>query len=67
MENLKQGTRVAFNVQGIDGRGTIVGLATNGQPIIGKMYIIEPDEKISNEEYDYTHFVAWEYQLRIIS
>lgn len=67
MENLKQGTRVEFEVQNIKGTGTIVGVATSGQPIIGKMYIIEPDEKLSNDVYDYTHFVSWECQFKVIS
>jgi hypothetical protein len=63
MENLKQGTRVEFDIQSFKGKGTIVGVATIGQPIIGKSYIIEPDEKV----YDYTHFVAWECQFKVIS
>jgi len=61
---LKQGTRVEFNVQGISGEGTVVGVANNGSPIIGKTYIIEPDEPISNEAYDYSHFVAFESELK---
>ena len=66
MENLKQGTRVEFDVQSFKGKGTIVGVATNGQPIIGKSYIIEPDEKLKSESYDYSHFVAWECQFKVI-
>jgi hypothetical protein len=67
MENLKQGTKVKFDIQTLKGEGIIVGLAANDQPIIGKMYIIEPDEKITNEVYNYTHFAAWECQFKIIS
>ncbi len=67
MENLKQGTRVKFDVQTFKGMGTIVGVATTGQPIIGKMYIIEPDEKLQSDVYDYTHFVACEFQFKVIS
>lgn len=68
MKNLVQGTRIQFEIHpDFKGKGTIVGVATNGQPIIGKMYIIEPDDKISNEVYDYTHFVAWESQFRVIN
>ncbi len=66
MENLKQGTRVEFDVQSLKGKGTIVGIATNGHPIIGKSYIIEPDEKLS-DVYDYSHFVAWECDFTVIS
>ncbi len=65
-KNLEQGTRVEFDVQSFKGKGTIVGVATNGQPIIGKCYIIEPDEKLKSEVYDYTHFVAWEGQFKVL-
>lgn len=63
---LKQGTRIEFTVQTLKGNGTIVGLASNGQPIIGEGYIIEPDEKLDSEVYPYTHFVAWRCDLRLI-
>lgn len=68
MEDLKQGTRVEFQLDGADlrGTGTIVGKATNGQPILGSCYIIEPDESIKSEVYDYSHFVAWSFQLKLI-
>jgi hypothetical protein len=64
--DLKQGTRVEFDIQFHKGKGTIVGVATNGSPIIGKSYIIEPDEKLKSDVYDYTHFVAWETQFVVI-
>lgn len=67
MEDLKQGTRIEFDVQSFKGKGTIVGVATSGQPIIGKSYIIEPDEKLKSDVYDYTHFVAWECQFTVIN
>jgi hypothetical protein len=67
MENLKQGTRVEFDVQTFKGYGTIVGIAINGAAIIGKAYIIHPDEKLQSEVYDYTHFVAFESQFKVIS
>lgn len=67
MEDLKQGTRVEFDIDGnIKGKGTIVGVATNGAPVIGKCYIIYPDEPICNEVYNYSHFVAWEFQFNVI-
>lgn len=64
--DLKQGTRIEFEIADLKGEGTIVGLATTGHPIIGKTYIIEPDVPINNEVYDYTHFVAWESQFKEI-
>lgn len=33
---------------------------------VGGTYIIEPDNSIRNEVYDYTHFVAQEIQLVLI-
>jgi len=64
---LKQGTRVEFDIQSFRGKGTIVGLASNELLIIGRSYIIEPDEKLKSDVYDYTHFVAFDIQLKIIS
>lgn len=63
-EDLKQDQRVEFDIDGLKGEGKIVGIATNGAPIIGKAYIIEPDVAISNEIYNYSHFIAWEFQLK---
>lgn len=65
-QNLKQGQRVKFNVGGLKGVGKIVGKALEDQPIIGGTYIIEPDEPIRNETYDYTHFVTQQNQLILI-
>lgn len=66
MDTLKQGTRVEFGYQIIKGKGTIVGLATDGQPIIGKFYIIEPDDPINNKAYNYTHFCLYECYFKVI-
>lgn len=65
--NLKQGTRIKFVINGLSGNGTIVGIANNGLPVIGKGYIIEPDEKLKSDVYDYTHFVAFEFQFKVLS
>lgn len=65
-DDLKQGTRVEFEIQGLKGKGAIVGIAANGAPVIGKSYIIEPDEKISTPVYNYSHFVAFESQFKVI-
>jgi len=64
--DLKQGTRVEYDIQTLKGKGTVVGVAVVDQPICGKCYIVQPDEPIRNEVYDYTHFVAWEIQLKTI-
>ena len=63
---LKQGQRVEFNLGTLNGTGTVVGKAMSDQPIIGGTYIIEPDEPIRNEVYDYTHFVAQQINLILI-
>lgn len=67
MENLKQGTRVEYDVQTLKGKGTIVGMSVNELPIIGATYIIEPDEPIQNEVYDYTHFAVPMVCLKVIN
>lgn len=63
---LSQGQRVEFNILDLSGKGKIVGIATNGDPIIGITYIIEPDRSISIESYPYSHFVAFESQLIVL-
>ncbi len=56
---LQQGTRVSFFISGsIKGSGKIVGIASNALPIIGRNYIIEPDDRIDNDTYPYSHFVC---------
>ena len=67
MENLKQGTRVAYNISGLAGNGTIVGQASNGVVFIGKSYIIQPDIPINNKVYDYSHFVCYELYFKVIN
>ena len=65
MEQLKQNTRISFDIDGkIKGVGKIVGVATCEMPILGYQYIIEPDKVINNEEYDYSHFVAWSTMIK---
>jgi len=67
-EEYKQDQRVEFNIPGtINGYGKIVGVATNGAPILGRTYIIEPDSAISNETYQYSHFVCFEVYLKPIN
>jgi hypothetical protein len=66
MEELKQGTKIEFDVQSLTGTGKIVGIATVAMPLIGTLYIIEPDEPINSEAYDYSHFTAWGCQIKEI-
>jgi len=64
---LKQGTKVKFNsASSIEGTGKIVGIASNGAPVIGRSYIIEPDQSISNETYPYSHFILFENMFDVI-
>jgi hypothetical protein len=66
MKEMKQGQRVEFKIGELKGKGKVVGKSMNYLPIIGATYIIEPDEPISNEVYDYSHFVANEKQITIL-
>jgi len=62
---LKQGQKIRFNIGTINGTGKIVGKAMNDMAIIGGTYIIEPDDSIRSDEYDYTHFILTENQFTI--
>jgi hypothetical protein len=65
MEQLKQNTRISFDIDGkIKGVGKIVGVTTSEMPMLGYQYIIEPDEPINNEVYEYSHFVAWSTMIK---
>ncbi len=66
MVKYKQGTRIKFNVQSITGTGKVVGVATIDRPIFGPLYIIEPDEPINSDIYQYTHICASEIELEEI-
>lgn len=65
--DLKQGQRVEFHIGELKGKGKVVGKSVSEQPIIGGTYIIEPDENIRNDTYDYTHFVLPEISLKLIN
>lgn len=60
---LQQGTPVKFDCQPLIGTGKICGIASNGQPYIGRGYIIEPDTQIKSEDYNYSHIVIYELYL----
>lgn len=66
-EDLKQGQKVEYHVDTLHGFGKIVGKANNGQPIIGCLYIIEPEIPITSEVYPYSHFALWETQFKLIN
>jgi hypothetical protein len=63
---LKQGTRIQFDIQSIKDTGTIVGVASAGDALQGTLYIVQPDNRISNEVYDYTHIVAYELYFTVL-
>lgn len=67
MKELKQGTKIKFDVQTIIGTGKIVGVAVVELPVIGRGYIVEPDNKISSDAYKYSHLVVYESQLEVIT
>jgi hypothetical protein len=62
MLQLKQGTKVKFDYQTIQGEGEVVGISMS-QPILGNMYIIKTD-KIISEVYPYTTFVCPECYIK---
>lgn len=56
MKNFKEGTRVYYNIPNvIKGMATIVGESMAEMVIIGKTFILQTDEDISNEVYPYKH------------
>lgn len=65
--NLKQDDRVSFDIQVLKGTGKVVGVASSEQAIIGKSYIIEPDEPIFSDVYPYSHIVVFAIHLKLIS
>lgn len=64
---LKQGMVVKFDIPGVieSGLGTIVGIALNSLPLLGRYYIIEPNHPIANPTYNYTHFCVYESYLQV--
>jgi hypothetical protein len=65
--DLVQGTKVKFDIPGsVSGAGKICGIANNGVVLLGKGYIIEPDVKIENDVYNYSHIVVFEQFFDVI-
>lgn len=62
--NYGQDEKVSYDNGVVKGTGKVVGIATNGQAVIGKSYIIQPDVPITNETYPYTHFTIFEIHLK---
>ena len=63
---LKQGQRVEYNVENLHGFGKITGKASNGVPILGISYIIEPEIPLDPEVYPYSHFVCFEKFFKLV-
>ena len=66
----KHGTKVHYKVGDLEGSAIIVGIASNGQPLIGITYIVEDrsigdDHGMMSETYPYTHFVLNELQFTV--
>lgn len=66
MSDLKQGTRVYFEVTPeLTGYGKIVGKSIENLPTIGGTYIIEPEQQLPNI-YPYSHFTLSENQFKVL-
>ena len=64
----KQDDKVYYDLQELKGMGKVVGFAAWGDPVRGKMYIIEPDENIMSQTYPFTHFPCSEsYLTRVMT
>lgn len=63
-DKLKHGTLVEYNVQGLSGKGCIVGMALDD---ITQSYIIHPSESIKSDTYPYTHFICPVGHLKVVT
>ena len=59
---LCNGDKIECEIGGSRITGKVCGKVSE-QPVIGGMYIIEPDVSIYSDIYPYTHFVMPEIQL----
>ena len=81
MEDLKQGTRIEFNVYGVKGKGTIMGIqrldpmsgsskslnSTRGELKMDKYYIVQLDKPVDKVyEYDYRCLLIKEEDINLI-
>lgn len=77
MEDLKQGTRIEFDVDGVKGKGTIMGIqrldpmsgsSTRGELKMDKYYIVQMDKPIDKVyEYDYRCLLIKEEYINLIN
>lgn len=62
--DLIQGKIVTYDTQTMKGRARIVGIATTGAAVIGRIVILEDlSENLPNREYPFTHFACAEVHL----
>jgi hypothetical protein len=66
LPTLSQNDKVEFDNGVIKGTGKICGIASESVAVIGKGYIVQPDEPIKNETYEYSHVVIHEVHLNPI-
>ncbi len=64
--NLEQDERISYKMGKFEGTGKVVGVATNGDQILGQSYIIEPDVVVTSEKYKFTHFCMYECYMKRI-
>ena len=62
--NLKQNDRVIFNNNLIKGTAIVMGIANTGDAILGKNYIIKPDNRIVTDDYNFECIRMHELYLR---
>jgi len=67
MEELKQGTRIKYTTETQNGTGIIVGVATTEIPLIGRIYMVEPDKPVVSEIYKYSHIPVCESKLEVLN
>jgi hypothetical protein len=53
-EKLKEGTKIIYNGDNYVINGEIVGLADNGNPVVGYNYIIKILEFVGERSYNYS-------------
>lgn len=63
-DSLDEGTKVKFKYLGIEGEGKVTGVSME-LPVVGFIYIIETEGKISNN-YPYKSFVCPESYIEVI-
>lgn len=62
--DLKQDDRISFDNGTVKGEGIVMGIATNGDALLGKSYIIKPDVRIANDVYDFECICMFELYMQ---